>query len=72
MNVTRSDCGSNVVGAINELRSGHDVDGHAVVKVSSEHGFKWVLNPPDSHYDGAWERMIGVRRKTLDYLLMTQ
>ncbi|XP_037305223.2 uncharacterized protein LOC119194863 [Pungitius pungitius] len=64
----RSDRGTNFVGASCELGMGQDVP--SVFKYLQENGCKWELNPPHaSHMGGVWERMIGVSRRILDYML---
>lgn len=67
----RSDCGSNFVGARNELEG--------VLKPSDisasqwyllKEGCEWIFNPPHtSHAGSAWEGMIGVTRRILEAML---
>ena len=67
----RSDCGSNFIGARNELlgilKSSEVAD---VQRYLLKEGYEWVFNPPHaSHAGGAWERMIGVARRILEAVL---
>ncbi|XP_033991975.1 uncharacterized protein LOC117487461 [Trematomus bernacchii] len=70
----RSDCGTNFVGASRELQmKTTDPSGNNVEKYLSTQNCTWVFNPPHaSHMGGAWERMIGIARRILDYLLLEQ
>ena len=67
----RSDCGSNFVGARNELQvSLKPEDVNSVRTFLFNEGCEWVFNPPHaSHMGGSWERMIGVARKILNSML---
>ena len=73
MDIIRSDCGSNFIGAINELRSpDNPVDVGVVIKFLAERNCRWILNPPHaSHYGGVWERMIGIVRRILDAMFLS-
>ncbi len=69
----QSDCGTNFIGACNEIEF------HKVVKETKEQryinseGCTWAFNPPhSSHMGGAWERMIGLARRILDSMLMRE
>ena len=68
----RSDCGTNFIGACNELKLGKEQQqGIGVQRYLAEQGCTWVFNPPhSSHMGGAWERMIGVARRILDSMLL--
>ena len=65
----RSDCGTNFVGACNEL--GHQLaDKELVKRYLLSRGCEWVFNPPHaSNMGGAWERMIGIARCILEGIL---
>jgi len=67
----RSDCGTNFVGAIQDLGiNAIRVEDGPVNNWLTEKGTVWKFNPPHaSHFGGAWERMIGVARKIIDSLL---
>ena len=64
----RSDCGTNFVGAHNELQSCFkEMDEGAIQSYLAAEGCDWIFNPPHaSHAGGVWERMIGVTRRILD------
>lgn len=64
----RSDRGTNFVGAVNELQMVHQfVEKPLVQRFLQNNECAWMFNPPHaSHFDGAWERMIGVTRRILD------
>ena len=64
----RSDCGTNFVGAHNELQSClKEMDEGAIQSYLAAEGCDWIFNPPHaSHAGGVWERMIGVTRRILD------
>lgn len=67
----RFDCGSNFIGARNELQgvlTPSDVS--TTRSYLLKEGCEWVFNPPHaSHAGGAWERMIGVTRRVLEAVL---
>ncbi|XP_071833874.1 uncharacterized protein [Apostichopus japonicus] len=65
----RSDCGTNFVGACNEI--GHQLgDKELIKRYMLSRGCEWVFNPPHaSNMGGAWERMIGIARRILDGIL---
>ena len=67
----RSDCGTNFVGARNELQSClNEMDDSAIQSYLANEGCEWIFNPPHaSHVGGVWERMIGVTRRILDSIL---
>ena len=67
----RSDCGTNVVGAHNELQAAlKEMDKEGIQDYLVSQGCEWIFNPPQaSHAGGVWERMIGVTRKILDSVL---
>ena len=67
----RSDCGSNFVGARNELEGVlKPSDISAAQRYLLKEGCEWIFNPPHaSHAGGAWERMIGVTRRILEAML---
>lgn len=70
----RCDCGSNHVGAKNELKNAaDDLDHEAISKFTSSkdcewlNGPEWNFNPPKaSHFGGIWERQIGTVRRVLE------
>ncbi|KAJ8031579.1 hypothetical protein HOLleu_24812 [Holothuria leucospilota] len=65
----RSDCGSNFVGACNEIGR-HLGDKEPIKRYLLSHHCEWVFNPPHaSNMGGAWERMIGIARRILDAIL---
>ena len=67
----RSDCGTKLVGACNELQVMlKPSDGSLVKRYLLKEGSEWAFNPPHaSHTGGAWERMIGVVRRVLEAVL---
>lgn len=66
----RLDCGTNFVGAWNELGFLKKMEGESVQRYLNEHGCAWEFNSPhSSHMGGAWERMIGIARRILDGML---
>ncbi|XP_033646855.1 uncharacterized protein LOC117306360 [Asterias rubens] len=68
----RSDCGTNFVGACNELKFGKEQQQETrMQRYLSEQGCTWEFNPPhSSHMGGVWERMIGVAWRVLDSILL--
>nr|XP_022331189.1 uncharacterized protein LOC111129227 [Crassostrea virginica] len=70
----RSDRGTNFVGSTDSLGI-HTVnfeDG-PIKKFLLDNRTVWIFNPPhSSHMGGAWERMIGLTRRILDHLLMSE
>lgn len=70
----RSDCGTNFIGASRELEMDKTNPGfNSVEKYLYTQRCSWVFNPPHaSHMGGAWERMIGIARRILDYMLLEQ
>ena len=70
----RSDRGTtNFVGATEDLLiTSKFVERDLVKNYLSENGVSWLFNPPHaSHMGGAWERFIGVSRRILDSMLLT-
>lgn len=68
-----SDCGTNFVGACNELEFHKVIKETKVQRYINNEGCTWVFNPPhSSHMGGAWERMIGLARRILDSMLMRE
>ena len=67
----RSDCGTNFVGACNELQAVlKPSDASPVKRYLLKEGCEWLFNSPHaSHTGGAWERMIGVARRVLEAML---
>ena len=67
----RSDCGTNFVGARNELQSSlKEMDDRAIQSYLATEGCNWIFNAPHaSHVGGVWERMIGVTTGILDSVL---
>ncbi|XP_054652021.1 uncharacterized protein LOC129192244 [Dunckerocampus dactyliophorus] len=70
----RSDRGTNFVGASRELNMDKPIQSaDAVEKFLSTQSCSWVFNTPHaSHTGGAWERMIGIARRILDFMLLEQ
>ena len=66
-----SDCGTNLVGVRNELRSSlKEMDGRAIQSYLATEGCNWIFNALHaSHVGGVWEQMIGVTRRILDSVL---
>ena len=66
----RSDCGTNFVGAHNELQASLNEMHDAIQPYLASEGCDWIFNAPhSSHVGGVWERMIGVTRRILDAML---
>ena len=67
----RSDCGTNFVGAYNELQASlNEMDNNDIQSYLASEGCDWLFNAPhSSHVGGVWERMIGVARRILDGML---
>lgn len=66
----RSDCGTNFIGAQNEMTT-KDSGEESVQQYLQDQKCSWIFNPPhSSHMGGVWERMIGVARRILDNMLM--
>ena len=69
----QSDCGTNFIGACNELGLSSDQKDTNVTRYLTQHGCTWKFNPPhSSHMGGSWERMIGMARRILDSLLLQE
>ncbi len=69
----QSDCGTNFIGACNELEFHKVVKETKVQRYINSEGCTWAFNPPhSSHMGGAWERMIGLARRILDSMLMRE
>jgi hypothetical protein len=64
----RCDCGTNFVGARNELEATLAEMSQEDIKTYLErNGCEWKFNPPHaSHAGGSWERMIGIARNILN------
>ena len=69
----RSDRGTNFVGAVRELgMTSYFVEKGAVSEFAARNGAIWLFNPPHaSHFGGAWERMIGIARRILDAMFLS-
>ena len=67
----RSECGTNFVGARNELEAAmKEMNNKHVEAFLVRKGCEWVFNPPHaSHAGRVWERMIGIARRILDSML---
>lgn len=66
----RSDRGSNVVGATEDLGiQAINVEDQQMKDYLLETGSTWIFNSPCSFMGGAWERMIGSARRMLDSML---
>lgn len=67
----RSDCGTNFVGARNELDAAlKEMDKKLIEAYLNKEGCEWVFNPPHaSHAGGVLERMIGISRNILNSML---
>ncbi|KAK3092639.1 hypothetical protein FSP39_005230 [Pinctada imbricata] len=74
VNLIRSDRGTNFVGATDQLKMDVvNVEDTAVRSFLYKSGTTWIFNAPhSSHMGGVWERMIGVTRKILDSMLLTE
>ena len=68
----RSDCGTNFIGACNELKIDKNNQRETDVRrFLDDRGCTWRFNPPhSSHMGGAWERLIGAARRILDAILL--
>ncbi|XP_069133524.1 uncharacterized protein [Argopecten irradians] len=68
----RSDCGTNFIGAVNELGiTGIHVGDAPVAKYLSDSDIVWKFNAPhSSHMGGVWERMIGLVRRILEGMML--
>jgi hypothetical protein len=62
-----SDCGTNFIGANNELEDAlNEMDKKSVESYLNSRGCKWVFNSSHaSHTGGVWEHMIGISRRIL-------
>ncbi|XP_035995613.1 uncharacterized protein LOC110368714 isoform X1 [Fundulus heteroclitus] len=69
----RSDRGTNFIAASVELgMTQPSTNPPNIVNYLHANGCTWEFNPPHaSHMGGVWERMIGVTRKILDSMLLT-
>lgn len=72
--IFRSDRGTNFIGGVKELGMKNVVTEDASIKnFLAESGCVWIFNPPHaSHFGGVWERMIGIARRILDGILLSQ
>ena len=70
--LVRSHRGTNFIGAIQDLGiSAEFSENGPVDKTLSRYGTIWKFNPPHaSHFDGSWERMIGISRRILDCMIL--
>lgn len=70
----RSDNGTNLVGARNELQKAISEWNHNMIqKEMFQKGVQWSLNPPAaSHHGGVWERLIRMVRQVLYSILKEQ
>jgi hypothetical protein len=72
--LVRSHRGTNFIGAIQDLGiSAEFSENGPVDKTLSRYGTIWKFNPPHaSHFDGSWERMIGISRRILDCMILCE
>ena len=69
--IIRSDQGTNFVGAAAELELVTETED--VKHLLQSRGCSWIFNPPKApHMGGIWERMIGVTKKILNSILLSQ
>ena len=68
----RSDHGTNFVGSTNELHiNAVNVEDPQISTLLRNCKTIWRFNPPhSSHMGGSWERLIGIVRRILDFILM--
>ncbi|XP_073714092.1 uncharacterized protein [Misgurnus anguillicaudatus] len=67
----RSDCGTNFIGAVRELKMNKETSSSDLEKYLQQNDCTWIFNPPHaSHMGGAWERMVGIARRILDCMLL--
>ena len=69
--IIRSDCGTNFIGSTGDLEANViNIEDRPTKKFLQDSGIYWIFNPPHaSHMGGAWERMIGITRRTQDFML---
>lgn len=69
----RSDRGTNFVVTVRELSiTSHFAENGPVTEFAAKGVVIWLFSPPHaSHLGGTWERMIGLVRRILDFLLMS-
>lgn len=67
----RSDCGTNFVGADNELRRTQDfLDVAAIQRELATRGIEWIFNcPANPEAGGAWERLVQATKRVLRIIL---
>jgi hypothetical protein len=67
----RCDCGTNFVGAQNELESAlTEMKQTEIEQYLTQNSCEWVFNPPHaSHAGEVWERMIGISRNILNAMI---
>ena len=66
-----SDCGTNLVGAKNELqKSMRDIDQNQVNNYCRMKDIQWHFNPPgEAHQGGIWERVVKTVKRAMNALL---
>ena len=71
VNIFRSDRGTNLVGAMDDLGLDRiSVENNVLREFFDNVGTKWILNPPHApHFGGAWERLIGIVKRILSAIL---
>ena len=72
--IFRSDRGTNVIGATDQIGiKSINVEDTMVKQHLDNTGSVWKFNPPlSSHMGGVWERMFGITRRILDGILLQQ
>jgi hypothetical protein len=65
-----SDNGTNMVGALKEMKDSISEMQNQVAEKASELEIQWHFNPPAaSHFGGAWERLIQIVKRCLEAIL---
>jgi len=69
----KSDCGTNFLGACKELGiTSKHCNNQEIQDFLSKNECTWIFNPPyGSHMGGSWERIIGIVKRILDSMLVT-
>ena len=68
-----SDCGTNFVGAVNELKElCRLLDKEKIQRVTVDKGVKWIFNPPAApHFGGVHEIMVNSAKRAINGVVGT-